>query len=392
MVDNVLIMAGGAGTRLWPASVRSRPKQFMDPGIGRSLLRATVDRAAALEPRGRIIIVTHRDHVAGAVHELSDLDAGLRSRTAVLAEPVGRNTAPAIAFGLAYLAATEAGGEAPGRHTTLILAADHLISPTGGFIDAVEKADRLAREEYLVTFGVTPTRPETGYGYIQAGEAHEPGHLVAAFTEKPDRETAEAYLAAGGYFWNSGMFVFPHATFFDELRGFHPEIAEPFAALDAEADELRPETGAAVARGGDAEAAADTSSEAGGSSAEVPVVGRTPGLEDLYAQLPSISIDYALMEKSRRAAVVEANFTWSDIGSWDEVAKLQEDAAAGDHVVSVESGGNMVLSDMPVALCGVEDLIVVQRNGKLLICRRGESQLVKQVVAEIKEAGREDWL
>lgn len=406
MVDNVLIMAGGSGTRLWPASIRRKPKQFMDPGLGKSLLRATIDRALALEPAGRIIIVTHQDHVPGAVAECRAVPEQHRQRIVILAEPIGRNTAPAIAFGLAYLRAT-AGTDA---ETTLILPADHLVSPLAIFVQATERADFLAREDYLVTFGIRPTRPETGYGYIEAGRSHGPGRLVSAFKEKPDRETAEQYVAAERYYWNSGMFVFRARTFFTELAHHHPEIAEPFRALDASADEL----------------AADTTDSADGPA--IPVVGRTPGLQDLYTQLPSISVDYAVMERSSRSAVVPADFSWSDIGSWDEIAKLQSPSSAqeGDAdghpsahpsgsasaeappedrapaslgpteeesaVVQIEAKDNVVLSDMPVALCGVSGLIVVQKNGKLLICRRGDSQLVKGVVEELKATGREEWL
>ena len=380
MVDNVLIMAGGSGTRLWPASIRSKPKQFMDPGIGKSLFRATLDRALALEPAGRIVVVTHQDHVAGAQEECRDLDAATRERIVILAEPIGRNTAPAIAFGLAYLSAT--GAATPTSQTTLVLAADHLVSPTELFAQAVEQADSLAREDYLVTFGVQPTHAETGYGYIQLGERQGPGNIVAAFKEKPDKATAEQYLSDGGYLWNSGMFVFRAAAFFRELGEHYPEIAEPFQALDATAEVFA--AGARGAGGGAGDGAA--------SDNPVAVVGRSQGLDDLYAQLPAISVDYAVMEKSSRAAVVTAAFDWSDIGSWDEIAKLQAGDVAAGAVVTVQAENNVVLSDVPVALCGVENLIVVQKNGKLLVCRRGESQLVKQVVESLKGADREDWL
>jgi len=373
-------MAGGSGTRLWPASIRSKPKQFMDPGIGKSLFRATLERALALEPAGRIAVVTHQDHVAGAQEECRDLDAATRERIVILAEPIGRNTAPAIAFGLAYLSAT--GAATPTSQTTLVLAADHLVSPTELFAQAVEQADSLAREDYLVTFGVQPTHAETGYGYIQLGERQGPGNIVAAFKEKPDKATAEQYLSDGGYLWNSGMFVFRAAAFFRELGEHYPEIAEPFQALDATAEVFA--AGAGGAGGGAGDGAAPDN--------PVAVVGRSQGLDDLYAQLPAISVDYAVMEKSSRAAVVTAAFDWSDIGSWDEIAKLQAGDVAAGAVVTVQAENNVVLSDVPVALCGVENLIVVQKNGKLLVCRRGESQLVKQVVESLKGADREDWL
>lgn len=384
MVDNVLIMAGGAGTRLWPASIRSRPKQFMDPGIGKSLLRGTIDRALALGASGKILVVTNADHVEATLEECRDLEPALREHIVIIGEPIGRNTAPAIALGLAYLRATAGSGAAGEEQTTLVLAADHLISPTETFVETVEKADALAREGLLVTFGVEPTRPETGYGYIEAGQAQGPGNRVAAFREKPDRATAERYLETGGYYWNSGMFVFPTEGFFGELEDFHPEIAGPLGALDESAAVFAADgsRGAAVVPDGSAAA--------------------RQGLEDLYAQLPSISVDYALMEKSSRSAVVPAPFSWSDIGSWDEIAKLQEasgkaaedDAGrpTGPPIIEVGAAGNTVLTDLPVAICGVEDLIVVQRNGKLLICRRGQSQMVKEVVQTLKEQGREEEL
>ncbi|MFW6224014.1 MAG: sugar phosphate nucleotidyltransferase, partial [Spirochaetota bacterium] len=160
MVDDVIIMAGGSGTRLWPASIRSRPKQFMDPGLGMSLLEATVRRAAALEPPGDILIVAHRDHVEPIVEECAALPAEIREKIVVLGEPEARNTAPAIAVSMAFLG----GGASGAGGTALVLAADHLITPIELFRDAVTAADELAREGYLVTFGVTPTRPETGYG------------------------------------------------------------------------------------------------------------------------------------------------------------------------------------------------------------------------------------
>ena len=217
MVDNVVILAGGSGTRLWPASLRSRPKQFLDPGTGASLLRMTLERAAAVTESGRIIIVTHKDQVPPLVEELSELES-LKERLLVLPEPAMRNTAPAITLAVTYLALNEAESG-----TTLVLAADHIITPVDRFAEACERADLLARSGKLVTFGITPTRPETGYGYIEAGEElnlpgpgggglgpggsgsggsgsggerHAPGRSVTAFREKPDAATAKEYLQA----------------------------------------------------------------------------------------------------------------------------------------------------------------------------------------------------
>ncbi|MFP4329983.1 MAG: sugar phosphate nucleotidyltransferase, partial [Alkalispirochaetaceae bacterium] len=164
MVDNVIVMAGGSGTRLWPASLRARPKQFLDPGTGASLLRMTLERAAAVAGEGRILIVTHQEQVKPLVEELATLES-IRERVTVLPEPAMRNTAPAITLGVTYLTLNGAPQE-----TTLVLAADHIITPVDEFAAACDRADALARAGKLVTFGITPTRPETGYGYIEAGD------------------------------------------------------------------------------------------------------------------------------------------------------------------------------------------------------------------------------
>lgn len=400
MVNDVIIMAGGSGTRLWPASIRSRPKQFMDPGLGMSLLEATIRRAAALEIPGDILIVAHRDHVTPIAEECDRLPAEIRRKIVVLGEPEAKNTAPAIAAGMALLsgggAADVAGNPAapgesgtPGR-TALILAADHLITPIELFRDAVSAADELAREGYLVTFGVTPTRPETGYGYIEAGAEHGAGHLVAAFREKPDRETAETYYASGKHFWNSGMFVFEQGSFARELTSHAPEVADAFAGVF----------------GGGARGQVPASGAEGGARAADPggvrVATETTALTAAYEAAPKISIDYALMEQSSRVAMVPAGFTWNDVGSWDEIAALAgrgvlDPAAAGGPasaapVIEIDAEGNFVFSDLPIALAGVDNLIVVVRNGRILITKRGNSQLVKRVVEDLAKRDLSDIL
>jgi mannose-1-phosphate guanylyltransferase/mannose-1-phosphate guanylyltransferase/mannose-6-phosphate isomerase len=382
MVDDVIIMAGGSGTRLWPASIRSRPKQFMDPGLGSSLLEATIRRAAALEASGRIVIVAHADHVPAIAEECGGLPEELRERISVLGEPEAKNTAPAIALSMAYLrGGRDDLGRAPGAResaggrTALVLAADHLITPVELFRDAVEAADGLAREGYLVTFGVTPTRPETGYGYIEAGEAHGAGNLVAAFREKPDRDTAEQYYASGRHFWNSGMFVFEADSFARELSEHAPEVAETMEGLADAAFAGRAESG-------------------------VHIAGDRSALAAAYRRTSKISIDYALMERSAHVAMVPAGFTWNDVGSWDEIAALSRRgvldpgsaAAASAHeggapTIEVNAEGNFVFSEVPVALAGVKDLLVVVKNGRVLITKRGESQLVKQVVEQLETRG-----
>ncbi|TVR67955.1 MAG: mannose-1-phosphate guanylyltransferase [Spirochaetaceae bacterium] len=355
MVDSVMILAGGSGSRLWPASTAARPKQFLDPGTGRSLLQMTLERAAAVAPSGPILIVTHHSQAAEVSRQCRDLEH-VRDRVEIAAEPEMRNTGPAVALGLFRLSRME---NAHPRATTLVLASDHLISPVEAFAEDVEKADLLAREGFLVVFGVPPTRPETGYGYIEAGERHGPGRMVASFREKPDAETAEEFLRRGSFSWNSGMFVFRRDVMLEELDRFEPDITAPFR----------------TAHGSDRD--------------------ETPSF---YGSLPAQSLDRAVMERSTRVAMVETTFRWNDVGSWDEMAALAEEGAFGAgpageaSLVTVESKNNYVYADQPVALCGVDDLVVVVRNGRVLVARRGKGQLVKEVVDILRARGRDEEL
>ena len=360
MAEAIIIMAGGVGSRLWPASLAAQPKQLLRIGGGQSLIQQAVLRAAAACPDGPIIIVTNQQHVKPMephVAELASVAPGVRERVEFVAEPVGRNTAPAIALGVTHLA-ERVGAEA----TVLVLTADHVIDPVSAFSSDAERAAALARTGHLVCFGIVPDRPETGYGYIHAGEPLNGGSTVHAFKEKPDAVTARGYLEAGGFYWNSGMFAFTVGSFLSELAAHAPEIAEAFSSL----------------------------------ATDEPAAVRSN-----YEALPKISVDYALMERTSRAAVVPATFRWNDVGSWDEAAKLGQGAARAqqdtpDHAsaapIEIEASGNYIDSDLPVAICGVSDVHVVVKNGKVLVCRRGESQLVKQVVDLAAERGATEFL
>jgi mannose-1-phosphate guanylyltransferase/mannose-6-phosphate isomerase len=350
MVDDVIILAGGSGTRLWPASVGARPKQFLDLGDGVSLLQRTVLRAVECGISGRLVIVTHKDQAPEAERQCAELDLAGRD-VQVLAEPEARNTAPAIALGLAYLMDSRA---AAGGNTVAVLPADHIMEPTSTFAEDLERAETLARDGRIVTFGVPPTSPETGYGYIEAGEVLGSGFSVKSFREKPDRTTAERYLAAENYFWNSGMFVFRLDLFWAELARFEPSIPETLSEL----------------------ASGDEHWEA-------------EALLPLYRKLPKISVDYAVMERSEKIATVPAGFSWNDVGSWDQIAALGKERG---RAVELEGQNNFVLSDLPVALCGVSDLTVVVQNGAVLVCRRGQAQLVKGAVDRLRADGRTDLL
>ncbi|AFG36777.1 mannose-1-phosphate guanylyltransferase [Spirochaeta africana] len=363
MVDNVLILAGGSGTRLWPASTRTRPKQFMELGDGVSLLAKAVERARCACPHGKVVVVTHHSQVDQTAEVLISEAPG--SGAVVLPEPMARNTAPAITAGLRYLESRSEAG------ITLVLPADHLITPLEEFADDMERGAALARDGNLVTFGIKPTRPETGYGYIEAGAPVLQGRAVRNFCEKPDRKTAEEYVEAGTYLWNSGMFMFDSAVFLQELEKLQPEILQGLPADP----ELFPQHGE-----------------------EVPIIGDQGALEHRYAHLPNISVDYAVMEKSELCTVVEARFRWNDVGSWDEVAVIAPELhdrtwnPEGDTpVIQIGSGENFVFADQPVALIGVSDLHIVQKNGMLLIARKGQAQKVKDVVEQLRSDGAVDF-
>lgn len=381
MVDNVIILAGGSGTRLWPASIQDRPKQFFDPGTGKSLLQMTVMRAGEVAPKATIVIVTHVSQMDRVLDDCLKLGT-LRERLVILPEPAMRNTAPALGFALAYLADTGAAEE-----TSLVLASDHLITPVADFAVDVEKADTLAREDFIVTFGIQPTRPETGYGYVEAGEAHGPGRLAVSFREKPDAETAEQYLAAGNFYWNSGMFVFKNSVLSAELAAYQPDIPTIFGEIETLPFVERRTALPLVSRDG------------------ITIAWKSGYLDQLYSNLPRISIDYAVMERSTRTAVIETAFHWNDIGSWDEMAQLTDEGVVGvaggnsytprdgrpqQPAVQIECTNNYVYSELPVVLCGVEDLEVVVKNGRVLVARRGRAQLVKQAVEQLHADERED--
>ncbi|QEN09399.1 mannose-1-phosphate guanylyltransferase [Oceanispirochaeta crateris] len=351
MVDHVIIMAGGAGKRLWPASNNSKPKQFMTVQGKDSLFLSTIKRAASLGIPGKILVVTHQDHIKAALEDSQKLPLEIRQKIVLLAEPQARNTGPALAYAGAWLKESTGNKDA----SVLVLAADHLIQDLRQFAKDVENASLLAGLDKLVVYGIRPDFPSTGYGYIEAGEETAPGFKVLSFKEKPDQSTAEEFLKAGNYLWNSGMFTYKLSFFEKELLAGSPKMMEPFLpVLNCPATKIEN---------------------------DITVVMPDEALSRLYAALPRESVDYALMEKSSHIAMIRSGFDWNDVGSWDVIADLNPPTEVP--VFTSGDDSNFVYSDIPVALCGVQDLIVVIKNGKALVCRKGESQLVKDAAESL---------
>lgn len=346
-----VILSGGAGTRLWPVSREGHPKPFIKLSDGQSLLQKTALRASRLPESAQPLVVTNRDYYFRSRDDLAE--QGLAGH--YLLEPTGRNTAPAV-----LLAALEVAGRHGADARLLVLAADHLIQDQDGFADAVVKADALARRGFLVTFGVEPTGPHTGYGYIERGAGlGDDGFEVASFKEKPAREVAEAYLASGRYDWNSGMFCFAAETVLAAFRDQTPELYQ---------------AGLACHRASQGRSAASDALELDMAS---------------FAACQDISIDYAIMEQASNVAVVPARFDWSDIGAWDAMAQLgcpdEEANLFEGEVIGIDSRGCYVRAeDRLVAAVGVDDLVIVDTPDALLVTRKDKVQLVKNVVAELK--------
>ena len=340
-----LILAGGKGTRLWPLSRELMPKQFIRIFDDTSLFQKTVERALLFSKPKEIFVVTNREYRFRVFDELGDMGIEIPEEN-VLLEPVGKNTLPAIYWGLKVI------HENFGKSKVAVLPSDHLIDANEKYIKAFRTAERLA-EDYLVTFGIKPTRPHTGYGYIKPGEKLEGGYKVAEFKEKPDFETARKYVEEG-YYWNSGMFMFDTELFIEDVKRLAPEIHNAFEEAKS--------------------------------------------IEEVYELVPDISVDYGIMEKTDRAAVVPLNTYWNDLGSFDAIYDAFEKDENGNAIkikgtkagyIGIDSENNLIMTERLTATVGVKDLIIIDTGDALLVAHRGESQKVKEVYRKLKEKGDE---
>lgn len=353
-----LIMAGGVGTRLWPRSRQSSPKQLLNLTGDKTMIQATVHRILPVMPPENIFVVTGEPYVPLIHEQLPELP-----RQNLIAEPSGKNTAPAISLGVAHM-----------RHRRLegvvaVLPADHLIPDEAGFRRALQAAAAVAEEGKLVTLGIQPTGPETGYGYIhRAGFLGRYNELevyeVKQFLEKPSLEKAQAFVSSGEYYWNSGMFVWHTSAFLKALAEHMPALAQQSGQIEQALGQADPAAGVA----------------------------------SIWGEVTAQSIDYGLMERAREVAVVPMSVGWSDVGSWAALMEVQQSDAYGnvvlgaDHLAIDTSGSLIQGTGKLVATVGLEDVIIIDTEDALLVCAKDRAQDVKKIVEHLKRNGRDEYL
>jgi mannose-1-phosphate guanylyltransferase/mannose-6-phosphate isomerase len=334
----IIILAGGSGTRLWPYSRSSFPKQFLHFGDERSLLQKTIDRFVGTCPLSDLLIVTNQAYYHLVKTQAKAIDPLLEQQ--ILVEPERRNTAPAIALSIAYLQSQGMGID----ESVLVCSSDQLISPPEKFLEAVERGQSYTGNH--VIFGVRPNKPETGYGYIKATQPIDShAYIVDAFVEKPNLTLAKQYLFDGHYLWNSGIFLFHVATFLEEMNLHCPTIA-----MDQTFDQMAVQ----------------------------------------FSQMPDISIDYALMEKSKKIVMVPLDVTWSDVGSWDSVYDVLEKDSNQNvkigNVIDIDTQNCLIMGGKRlISTIGLVDMLVIETDDALFIGKKGESQRVKNLVEELKK-------
>ena len=347
-----VILSGGSGTRLWPLSRRHYPKQFLPLVSNHTMIQETLLRLTGISGLKAPIAVCNEDHRFMMAEQLREIDV---TPAAIILEPLGRNTAPAVA--LAALTATSE------DDVLLILPADHVIENVQAFQDAVGQAKLLAEQGYLVTFGIVPTEPETGYGYIKRStEAVDAAYKVASFVEKPNLETAKAYLESGDYYWNSGMFAFKASSFLSELEKYNPDMLEKcqqaLKAAKVDMDFVRLD-------------------------------------KEIFATCPSDSIDYAVMEKTAKAVVIPMDAAWNDVGSWSALWDVTDKDALGNaimgDVLTVDTSNSFIHAHSKlVSVVGLDNVIVVETADAVMIAAKDRVQDVKEIVDQLKAKNRSE--
>lgn len=338
-----IILAGGSGSRLWPLSRELYPKQLLNLISDKSLLQSTFERLTNCMQKDEILSITNTKHSANVRMQLAQQTENPK----VLSEPVSKNTAPAIALATKYI--MQETGEDP---VILVVPSDHLIQDKEHFLSTVKKGEKLAEEGYIVTFGIKPNYPETGYGYINTLKPLDIGFKVKEFVEKPNLETAEKYLKAGTYYWNSGIFMFKASTMIAEIEKSAPEIAKIAQNVDFT------------------------------KSSDIPFVE--------FDKMPSISIDYAVMEKSDKIALVALESDWNDLGSWQSIYDVSKKDENNNvfigHVIDEGSKNSFVYaSSKLVTTIGLEDTVIVETEDAILACKKDRTQDVKHIYETLKK-------
>lgn len=359
---HAVVMAGGAGTRFWPLSRESSPKQMLKIVGEDTMIRQTIKRLRGFVPDENISIVTSEKLKFDLGIHLEGLKKG-KGRLKIITEPFGRNTAPAIGLAAVYLKKTKT------DTIMIVLPADHSIRSEDIFIETLKTAIKCAEGNRLVTLGIKPSRPETGYGYIKKSsrlKSQNPKlqmYRVERFTEKPDAKTAQKYLKDSNYLWNSGIFVWKTSAILEEIKKYIPALYSGLLKIE----------------------------KAIGTKDERKII------EEVYSELDAVSIDYAVLEKSKNVMVVPADIGWSDVGSWAALDEALPHDANGNiikgNVIDVESRDSIVFSGgRLVATIGLKDMVVVDTADATLVCRKEKAQDVKKVVDELKKHGREEYL
>lgn len=338
-----IILAGGSGSRLWPLSRELYPKQLLNIMSDKSLLQSTFERLTHCMDKSNILSITNTKHASNVKMQIQELT----ENPIVLSEPVAKNTAPAIALAAKYI--LQKTNEDP---IILVVPSDHLIKDNEKFLATVKKGEKLAQEGYIVTFGIQPDYPETGYGYINTLKPLEVGYKVKEFVEKPDIETAKSYLKAGTYYWNSGIFMFKASVMMKEFAKLAPEIAKITNSVDFI------------------------------NSKDIPFVE--------FDKMPSISIDYAIMEKSDKIALLKLESDWNDLGSWKSIYdvsnKDENNNVFVGHVIDEGSKNSFVYaSSKLVTTIGLEDTIIIETEDAILACKKDKTQDVKRIYETLKK-------